>query len=196
MLLLVEKDYVSNRYFAKNFLFKKMTLNTLDNNPDFLFNTRPTNNHCFFLIIIFYAVHHFKALYYLLWLSCNGFLQTSRYCYVYRNTSLPHSGINFTNKIQEDADYNILTYEYLYNGGGVAVGDINNDGLPDCIFTGNMTPNKLYLNKGDFKFEDITDTAGLAGRSKWKTVVVMADVNGDGLLDIYICYSGHSTDEA
>lgn len=112
-------------------------------------------------------------------------------------TEIPasHSGINFTNNIKEDEDYNILTYEYLYNGGGVAIGDINNDGLPDCIFTGNMTPNKLYLNKGDFKFEDITDKTGLAGRSKWKTGVVMADVNGDGLLDIYVCYSGPGTDE-
>ena len=106
-----------------------------------------------------------------------------------------HSNINFKNEIKEDEAYNILTYEYLYNGGGVAVGDINNDGLPDIMFTGNMTPNKLYLNKGDFKFEDITDAAGVAGRNKWKTGVVMADVNGDGLLDIYVCYSGPGTDE-
>ena len=105
-----------------------------------------------------------------------------------------HSNINFKNEIKEDEAYNILTYEYLYNGGGVAVGDINNDGLPDVMFTGNMTPNKLYLNKGDFKFEDITDAAGVAGRNKWKTGVVMADVNGDGLLDIYVCYSGPGTD--
>ena len=105
-----------------------------------------------------------------------------------------HSGINFKNDIKEDENYNILTYEYLYNGGGVAVGDVNNDGLADLMFTGNMVPNKLYLNKGDFKFEDITDKAGVVGRSKWKTGVVMADVNGDGLLDMYVCYSGPGTD--
>ncbi len=74
MLLLVEKYYNSNRFFAKFFLFKKMKLDTLNNNPNILFNIRLTNNHCFFLIIIFYAVHHFKALYCFLWLSCNGFL--------------------------------------------------------------------------------------------------------------------------
>ncbi len=105
-----------------------------------------------------------------------------------------YSAINFKNEIKEDEDYNILTYEYLYNGGGVAVGDVNNDGLPDLMFTGNMVPDKLFLNKGDFKFEDITDKAGVAGRLKWKTGVVMADVNGDGLLDMYVCYSGPGTD--
>jgi hypothetical protein len=105
-----------------------------------------------------------------------------------------HSHVNFKNEIQEDIAYNILTYEYLYNGGGVAVGDVNNDGLPDIMFTGNMTPNKLYLNKGNFQFEDITDKAGVAGRNRWKTGVVMADVNGDGLMDIYVCYSGPGTD--
>jgi len=105
------------------------------------------------------------------------------------------SGIFFRNDIKEDPDYNILTYEYLYNGGGVAAGDINNDGLPDLIFTGNMVSNKLYLNKGNFQFEDITDKAGVAGRPRWKTGVVMADVNGDGLLDIYVCYSGPGSDD-
>jgi hypothetical protein len=110
-------------------------------------------------------------------------------------TQMPASqtGINFRNDIIESEDYNVLTYEYIYNGGGVAVGDVNNDGLPDIYFTSNMGPNKLYLNKGNFQFEDITDQAGVRGRSKWKTGVVMADVNGDGLLDIYVCYSGPGT---
>lgn len=106
-----------------------------------------------------------------------------------------HTGIQFKNEIQENVDFNILTYEYLYNGGGVAVGDINNDGLTDIFFTGNMVSNKLYLNKGDFKFQDVTKEAGVTGRSRWKTGVVMADVNGDGLLDIYVCYSGPGSDD-
>lgn len=112
-------------------------------------------------------------------------------------TEMPssHTHIDFSNDIKEDENNNILTYEYLYNGGGVAVGDINNDGLADVMFTGNMTSNKLYLNKGNFEFEDITDKAGVRGRDKWKTGVVMADVNGDKLLDVYVCYSGSGNDE-
>ena len=111
-------------------------------------------------------------------------------------TALPASQthIDFRNDIKEDENFNILTYEYLYNGGGVAVGDVNGDGLPDLYFTANMGPDKLYLNKGNMQFEDVTDKAGVAGRSKWKTGAVMADVNGDGLLDIYVCYSGVGTD--
>jgi hypothetical protein len=108
------------------------------------------------------------------------------------------TGINFSNDIVESESLNVLSYEYFYNGGGVAVGDINNDGLQDLMFTGNMKPNKLYLNLGGLKFQDITKQASpeLAGRSNaWKTGVTMADVNGDGLLDIYICYSG-KTDNA
>ena len=115
---------------------------------------------------------------------------------LFSEVSPSQSHIGFRNDVKEDEDYNILTYEYLYNGGGVAVGDLNNDGLPDIIFTGNMVSNKLYLNKGNFQFEDITDKAGVNGRSKWKTGVVIADVNGDGLLDIYVCYSGPGTDDS
>lgn len=100
------------------------------------------------------------------------------------------TGIKFKNVIKETASHNALTYENLYNGGGVAVGDINNDGLEDIYFVSNMEYNKLYLNTGDFKFRDITDKAGVAGRTGWKTGVAMVDVNGDNLMDIYVCYSG------
>ncbi len=107
-------------------------------------------------------------------------------------TKLPsdHSGITFENTIQETPEINILNYEYTYNGGGVAAGDFNNDGLCDLYFTGNTVKNKLYVNKGDLQFKDITDNAGIAGRSLWKTGVTIADVNDDGWLDIYVCYSG------
>ena len=97
------------------------------------------------------------------------------------------TGITFENRLQPTEDLNILDYLYFYNGGGVAVGDINNDGLADIYFSGNQTPNKLYINKGDMTFEDITAAAGVAGQSDWNTGSVMADVNGDGYLDIYVC---------
>ncbi|MCF2502996.1 VCBS repeat-containing protein [Dyadobacter sp. CY107] len=113
------------------------------------------------------------------------------------------TGITFVNSIIEDEGQNVMSYEYFYNGGGVAVGDINNDGFEDLFFTSNMGPNKLYINLGGtkgqaLKFKDITNSAGkgLEGRKGgWKTGVTMADVNGDGLLDIYICYSGKVDDE-
>ncbi len=98
------------------------------------------------------------------------------------------SGVLFKNVITENIHHNALTHENLYNGGGVAVGDINNDGLDDIFFISNMGFNKLYLNLGNFKFRDITETAGVKGREGWKTGVTMADVNGDNLLDIYVCY--------
>ena len=100
------------------------------------------------------------------------------------------SGIEFSNDLLESEYVNILVYEYFYNGGGVALGDVNNDGLSDIYLTGNQVKNKLYLNKGNLKFEDITVKAGVEGSHPWATGVTMADVNGDGLLDIYVCYSG------
>jgi hypothetical protein len=105
------------------------------------------------------------------------------------------TGINFKNIITEDARNNALTYENLYNGGGVAVGDINNDGLEDLYFISNMKYNKLYLNLGNFKFKDISNSAGVKGREGWKSGVSMVDINGDNLLDIYVCYSGKTDPE-
>src|SRR5450759_4525008 len=104
-------------------------------------------------------------------------------------TLLPPSvtKIDFKNKLTETEQSNIIEYLYFNNGAGVAAGDINNDGLVDLYFTSNQHSNKLYLNKGNFKFEDITESAGVAGTGDWKTGVTMADVNGDGLLDIYVC---------
>src|SRR4051812_12260998 len=103
--------------------------------------------------------------------------------------ALPASAtnINFSNNLEKKKLFSILYYLYYYNGGGVATGDINNDGLPDIYFTANSEGNnKLYINKGNFEFEDITETAGVAGTSDWCSGVTMADVNGDGYLDIYV----------
>ncbi|MBK8392367.1 MAG: VCBS repeat-containing protein [Saprospiraceae bacterium] len=100
------------------------------------------------------------------------------------------TGINFVNNVKDRPDINVLNYRNFYNGGGVAIGDINNDGLDDVYFASNLEANKLYLNKGQLKFEDITDKAGVAGQGFWSTGVSMVDINADGFLDIYVCYSG------
>ncbi|HMH33536.1 MAG TPA: CRTAC1 family protein, partial [Puia sp.] len=104
--------------------------------------------------------------------------------------SADQTGIDFNNTVIDTRTFNVFKYRNFYNGGGVAIGDINNDGRPDVFFTANQGKNRLYLNKGDWKFEDITDKAGVAGIHKWHTGVTMADVNGDGWLDIYVCNSG------
>lgn len=101
------------------------------------------------------------------------------------------TGIDFINQVENQKDFNIFKYRNFYNGGGVAVGDINNDGLADIYFTGNMVGNKLYLNKGNMQFEDISESAGVVGSKPWSTGVVMADINADGLLDIYVSNAGN-----
>lgn len=114
--------------------------------------------------------------------SCNNWKKSK-----FRSLSSSSTNIRFINKPESHKLFNILYYLYYYNGGGVAAGDINNDGLTDLFFTANNKGgNKLYLNKGDFKFEDITEIAGVAGKSDWCSGVTMADINGDGFLDIYV----------
>lgn len=100
------------------------------------------------------------------------------------------SGVAFANELRFDPDFNIYTYRNYYNGGGVALGDVNNDGLTDLYFSGNQVANELYLNRGDLQFEPAGAAAGVAGTGGWSTGVSMADVNGDGWLDIYVCNSG------
>lgn len=100
------------------------------------------------------------------------------------------TGLNFINKVEDGSEYNILTYRNFYNGGGVAIGDVNNDQLPDVFLTANLGDSKLYLNDGNLKFKDITASAGIRSKKGWRTGVTMADVNADGWLDIYVCNSG------
>jgi hypothetical protein len=101
------------------------------------------------------------------------------------------TGIDFFNEVKNQKNFNIFKYRNFYNGGGVAIGDINNDGLADVYLTGNMVANKLYLNKGDLEFEDISKAAGVEGDKPWSTGVVMVDINTDGLLDIYVSNAGN-----
>ncbi|MFK7934171.1 MAG: FG-GAP repeat domain-containing protein, partial [Saprospiraceae bacterium] len=107
-------------------------------------------------------------------------------------TTLPteYTGIDFENTLVYDKDFNIYTYRNFYNGGGVALGDVNNDGLVDVYFTANMQPNRLFLNEGDLKFKDVSAAAGIGGDKGWSTGVSMVDINADGWLDIYVCNSG------
>ena len=116
--------------------------------------------------------------------SCSRFSQES-----FKKVSPARSGVKFLNELIENDTLNYTIFPYMYMGGGVSVGDINNDDLPDIFFTGNLVSNKLYLNKGNMQFEDISETAGIEGKHQWHTGSTMADVNSDGWLDIYVCVS-------
>ena len=109
---------------------------------------------------------------------------------IFHKLKAENTGIYFSNDLIENDSLNYLSFAYMYMGGGISVGDINNDGLKDIFFTGNMVSNRLYLNKGGLKFEDISKTAGLLGDNRWFTGVTMADVNDDGYLDIYCSVGG------
>lgn len=137
----------------------------------------------------------FDHLIFILFPLATLFVQCKQPVKQFTQITAEESGLHFRNDLKETQHNNIMTYEYSYNGGGIAVGDVNGDGLADVYFTGNTVPNKLFLNKGNWRFEDITDASKTGGRPDWKTGVTMADVNGDGWLDIYVCYSGNTAGE-
>ena len=116
--------------------------------------------------------------------SCDNKLVESKEPTLFKLLNNEDSGVDFINQLDFKGKFNIYTYRNFYNGGGVGLADINNDGLLDIYFISNMESNKLYLNKGDFKFEDITEQSGIAGKKGWSTGVSMADINGDGVVNL------------
>lgn len=108
---------------------------------------------------------------------------------LFEKVSSGHTHIDFTNIINDNDSLNVLDVENLYNGGGIGIGDFNNDGLQDIYFSANTVSNKLYLNKGDFEFEDVTEAAAVTGEGRWGRGISVVDINNDGLLDIYVCAS-------
>lgn len=145
--------------------------------------------------MIRYILRTFIVLFLILHASCEEELKEGKNYFSDETklfTLLPPSqtNIEFKNELSYTEEFNTYTYRNFYNGGGVAIADVNNDGLQDLFFTGSMVSNKLYLNQGNFVFKDVTDQSGLNSLGVWSTGVSFADVNGDGLLDIYICKSG------
>jgi len=122
--------------------------------------------------------------------SCNLHEKKAAKSPLFQLMSSSQTGITFNNRVVDDDEFNVINYRHFYNGGGVAIGDVNNDGKPDIFFTSNQGENKLYLNKGNWKFEDITAKAGVKGYKRWHTGVTMVDINGDGWLDIYVSNGG------
>src|ERR1700728_3376487 len=108
---------------------------------------------------------------------------------LFHQLSSARTGIHFNNRVIENDSVNPIDLEFLYNGGGVGVGDFNRDGLPDLYFTGSRVSNKLYLNRGGLRFEDVTERAGVTGEGRWCNGVSVVDINNDGWPDIYVCAS-------
>ena len=132
-----------------------------------------------------------KPLSFLFLISCGGASdKATENGRLYTLMSSDVTGVDFVNQVDYTDDFNPYIYKNFYNGAGVAIGDINNDGLSDILFAGNLEPNKLYLNKGNWEFEDITEKAGVASEGVWSTGVSFVDINSDGFLDIYVCKSG------
>lgn len=136
----------------------------------------------------------FLALTLVLWMSCNSKVEDGLAPYtgplLFDRMPAEQTGLVFTNTVENDEDYNIFKYRNFYNGGGVGIGDLNNDGLVDIFLTANMGANKLFLNRGGWKFDDVSATAGIEQAEKWSTGVAMVDLNADGWLDIYVCNAG------
>lgn len=126
-------------------------------------------------------------------MACNSPTSPTKPLFVKQNSG--RTGITFKNTLRETEAFNVMTYGYFYNGGGVAVGDVNQDSLPDLYFTANLMASHLYLNQGDFSFKNVAAEAGVEAAGLWNTGTAMADVNGDGLLDIYVCRSAASDPE-
>src|SRR6185295_1556087 len=121
------------------------------------------------------------------WITIGCFLGCSKKQKLFTLLSPQRTGIEFSNAIHENDSINILDLPNIYNGGGVGIGDFNNDGLMDVYFTGNDVSNKLYINKGDFHFDDVTQVSGTSGEGRWSRGVSVVDINNDGLQDIYVC---------
>ncbi len=134
----------------------------------------------------------YSVIFLLLTVACSGLNKDSELPFtMFVQMPSEQTGIDFANDLAYDEEFNVYTYRNFYNGAGVGIGDVNNDNLPDLFFCGNQQDNKLYLNRGNFQFQDITEQSGVASTGVWSTGVSFADVNGDGWLDIYVCKSGN-----
>jgi len=129
------------------------------------------------------CLKYFSLFLFFIFISCGKKKEIT----LFTKVGAEESGVSFANSINENDSVNILKMEYVYNGGGVATGDFNNDGLTDIFFTGNRVPNKLYVNKGGFKFKDISGEAGVTDDKRWHSGVTVVDINSDGWLDVYVC---------